>query len=101
MKWPPKERRGHYAAPRTNKVTGAYQFPSFLQSLGNGTNGKVKHHGFFHQWHCVVCNVPVDNENLGGHSGRSALSSSLFCLCCGDRRQQLLLRLDLIWLNSK
>ena len=33
---------------------------------------------------CVCCGVPVTNRNLGGHSGKSALTGSLLCLRCED-----------------
>jgi hypothetical protein len=42
---------------------------------------------------CVVCNAPVSNRSLGGHSGRSALTGPLWCLDCADSPRQLLLRL--------
>jgi hypothetical protein len=35
---------------------------------------------------CTTCGIPVGNQNLGGYSGRCALSGSLFCLGCSDRR---------------
>jgi hypothetical protein len=37
---------------------------------------------------CVVCHVPVTNQNLGGYNGRSALSGDLFCLSCADGRHK-------------
>ncbi len=33
---------------------------------------------------CLFCGVPVTNRNLGGHSGKSALSGRLLCLGCAD-----------------
>ena len=33
---------------------------------------------------CVVCGRPVDNGNLGGHDGRSALSGPVWCLRHAD-----------------
>ena len=33
---------------------------------------------------CCVCGVEVRNENLGGFSGRSALSGRLYCPDCED-----------------
>ncbi len=33
---------------------------------------------------CCVCGIVVRNENLGGFSGRSALSGRIFCLHCED-----------------
>ena len=33
---------------------------------------------------CVVCGIVVENENLGGFSGRSALSGRVFCPRCED-----------------
>jgi hypothetical protein len=37
---------------------------------------------------CVECGVHVTNSNLGGYSGRSALSGDLWCLDCADGRKQ-------------
>jgi hypothetical protein len=37
---------------------------------------------------CVVCGVQITNRNLGGYSGRSALSGPLWCLSCADNPQQ-------------
>jgi hypothetical protein len=34
--------------------------------------------------HCRVCVIAVGNKNLGGFSGRSALSGRLFCSHCED-----------------
>ena len=36
------------------------------------------------QRRCVVCGIAVGNKNLGGYSGRSALSGRLFCGHCED-----------------
>jgi len=33
---------------------------------------------------CRLCKVRVDNSNLGGNSGNSALTGPLFCLRCAD-----------------
>jgi hypothetical protein len=33
---------------------------------------------------CCICGIEVRNENLGGFSGRSALSGRLFCGHCSD-----------------
>ena len=35
---------------------------------------------------CVVCDVPVENLNLGGHDAASALTGPLWCLLCADGR---------------
>ena len=83
----PKERRGHYTAPKINRVKGAYQFPHFLQPFGNGTNGEVKGGAadVFHQRDercCVRCRAIVTNENLGGHSRESAFVGALWCYDC-------------------
>jgi hypothetical protein len=37
---------------------------------------------------CVACGTRVTNRNLGGYSGRSALSGSLWCDRCADCAQQ-------------
>jgi hypothetical protein len=37
---------------------------------------------------CVACGTRVTNRNLGGYSGRSALSGSLWCERCADSAQQ-------------
>lgn len=36
--------------------------------------------------HCCGCNTVVTNDNLGGHSGHSALTGDLWCLGCADGR---------------
>jgi len=33
---------------------------------------------------CCVCGIVIQNENLGGFSGRGALSGRLFCPHCED-----------------
>jgi hypothetical protein len=33
---------------------------------------------------CCVCGIAVKNSNLGGFTGRSALSGRLFCPYCED-----------------
>jgi hypothetical protein len=33
---------------------------------------------------CSMCRTRVTNENIGGYSGRSALSGILFCQSCAD-----------------
>jgi hypothetical protein len=43
--------------------------------------------------HCVACDSPVRNKNLGGNDGRSALAGPVWCLRCADYPQQLLLAL--------
>ena len=35
---------------------------------------------------CVVCGVPVENLNLGGHDAPSAFRGPLWCLRCADGR---------------
>ncbi len=35
---------------------------------------------------CVVCGVPVENLNMGGHDAPSAFSGLLWCLRCADGR---------------
>jgi hypothetical protein len=37
---------------------------------------------------CVACGTRVTNRNLGGYSGRSALSGSLWCERCADSAQR-------------
>jgi hypothetical protein len=37
---------------------------------------------------CVSCGVFVGNVNLGGYTGRGALTGELFCLNCADRSVQ-------------
>ena len=37
---------------------------------------------------CVACGAHVTNSNLGGYSGRSALSGNLWCLACADGQKQ-------------
>jgi hypothetical protein len=38
---------------------------------------------------CVACDAKVTNQNLGGHSGRSALTGALWCDRCVDLPPQL------------
>ena len=33
---------------------------------------------------CAGCSVAVDNSNLGGHDGHSALTGHVYCLSCAD-----------------
>jgi hypothetical protein len=33
---------------------------------------------------CVVCGVPVENLNLGGHDAPCAFRGALWCLRCAD-----------------
>src|SRR4029453_110096 len=40
---------------------------------------------------CISCNCRVSNSNLGGRSGRSALSSPLWCYRGADYARQLVL----------
>ena len=40
---------------------------------------------------CSVCAIPVNNQNLGGYNGRSALSGFLYCERCADSPPQRLL----------
>ena len=40
---------------------------------------------------CGSCGIPVDNSNLGGWSGRSALSGLLWCLSCSDLTRRVFL----------
>ena len=78
-------RRLSPAAPKTNRVKGAYQFPHFLQPLSNGTNGEVKFCDPFHQqdeMRCVCCRKRISNRSLGGFDGKSAMSGRLWCLSC-------------------
>jgi hypothetical protein len=93
---PPKrnERALVKSAPKTNKVNGAYQFPYFLQPLGNGSNGEVKKRSRdpFHQQHerfCVRCRKIVNNDLLGGHDGHP-WSGRLWCLDCADDSARML-----------
>lgn len=39
---------------------------------------------------CVCCNCRVTNRNLGGCSGRTALTGPVWCLECADFPRQLL-----------
>jgi len=83
-----KVRRGHYTAPRTNELQRIYLIILLLQPFQLASrNGEVKKRSRdpFHQEdirRCVVCSAPVDNPNLGGHSGKSAMSGRLWCLHC-------------------
>ena len=60
-----------------------YHFPLLLQAFAG--QARVRH--------CVACDSPVRNKNLGGNDGRSALTGPAWCLRCADCPQQLLLRL--------
>jgi len=42
---------------------------------------------------CVACGCRVSNANLGGHSDKSGLTSTLWCLRCADFPRQLTLKL--------
>jgi hypothetical protein len=42
---------------------------------------------------CVSCGASVTNRTLGGHSGRSALTGSVWCYRCADYPRQFVLKL--------
>jgi hypothetical protein len=86
---PPKRKASSgKTTPNAAEVFQAYYIFLLLQVRRGraGKNGEVKGGAayVFHQKderHCVACNVPVENENLGGHDGRP-LSGRLWCLHC-------------------
>jgi len=67
---------------KLNLHTG-YHFPLLLQAFAGQARLR----------HCVACDSPVRNKNLGGNDGRSALTGLVWCLRCADYPQQLLLAL--------
>src|SRR5438445_567957 len=40
---------------------------------------------------CIACDARVNNRNLGGNNGRSALTGDLYCERCADWPHQLML----------
>jgi hypothetical protein len=90
---PPKrnERRLCGATLKTAEVLETYYIllPRQVERGITSRNGEVKKRsrGPFHQQderYRVRCSVPVDNSNLGGYSGRSALSGKLWCYAHAD-----------------
>jgi hypothetical protein len=82
------ERRLYGATLKTNRLQRTLRVFSFLQPFQLVSRNGEKKAGsadVFHQQderHCTVCNVLVDNSNLGGHSrksgvGRGSLVSEL------------------------
>jgi len=77
---PPKQKRRLYgAALRKLRLRRAYCVLSFLQIR----RMEIRR--------CVSCDSPVTNRNLGGCSGRSAMSGPLWCCQCADYALQLVL----------
>ena len=86
------------ASPKTAEVVQIYLIIFFLQPFQLASrNGEVKKRSRdpFHREkrRCVCCRRRISNRSLGGYSGRSALSGSLFCYRCADLPPQLLLPL--------
>ena len=76
MKRPPKEKRALCgSAFRNTRLPGAYHFAPIVQGFAAAP---VRC--------CVVCGVPVENLNLGGHDAPSAFYGPLWCLRCADGR---------------
>ena len=77
MKWPPKREGACSNAPIPQKLRlpGAYHFAPIVQEFAAPP---VRC--------CVVCGVPVENLNLGGHDAASALTGPLWWLLCADGR---------------
>jgi hypothetical protein len=69
---PPKEKRGLGTALQTAELLRAYSVFGFLQPAKSPAR------------RCLACGCRVTNRNLGGYSGRSALSGSLWCYYCAD-----------------
>ena len=84
MSPPPKEKRGCDTALKTDRVTGAYHFPPFLQPLGNGRNGGVKSRRDRDR-RCAVCQTIACNDSLGGSDHASAFYDPIYCFKCADR----------------
>jgi hypothetical protein len=75
MKWPPKGEGACSNAPipKLTGLPGAYYFAPIVQGAA-ATPVRC----------CVVCGVPVENLNLGGHDAPSAFRGPLWCLRCAD-----------------
>jgi hypothetical protein len=84
MNEPPKKKGGLYQTALHNvELTRAYRFSSKTQLVSRRKQRRS----------CLACGSTVTNRNLGGHNGRSALSSNLWCERCADFPQQLVLSL--------
>jgi len=83
---PPGQKEESAPAKRRSKkppLHTCYHFPLLLQAFAG--RARVRH--------CVACDSPVRNKNLGGSDGRSALTGPLWCYDCADYPRQLLLAL--------
>jgi hypothetical protein len=86
MKRKRKERRLWPAAFKTAEAERIYLTILLLQPFQLASrNGEAKGGAAdaLHHWnerHCVVCNVLVDNENLGGHSRKSGVGRGYLVL---------------------
>jgi len=81
---PLKEKRDLGTALNTAELPTPYHFSRLLQAFSVRKTPMRR---------CVSCDSRITNRNLGGNSGRSALSGSVWCLRCADFPQQFLLRL--------
>jgi len=84
MKSVRKEKRGLPTALKIAELATPYRFSIFLQAFSCRRAATPR---------CTACNSTINNRNLGGNSGRSALSGPVWCLRCADHPQQLLLAL--------
>jgi hypothetical protein len=80
MTGPPKEKRGVGTALKTAELSTRYRFIVFTQ-LFRSPILPIRR--------CVACDSRVTNRNLGGNSGRSALTGNLWCWRCADHPRQL------------
>lgn len=85
MTGPSKERGGLPTALKVAKLPTSYRLSLLLQVFSRRTAAVRL---------CVSCDSRITNRNLGGNSGRSALSGPVWCLRCADYPRQLVLSLE-------
>jgi hypothetical protein len=82
MTAPAKKKRGPCATAFHNvELQRGYHFCTSLQPIWRKMRVR----------RCVACDAKVTNQNLGGYSGKSALTGELWCERCSDYPSQLVL----------
>ena len=70
------------STPRVVRLPRTYPQSRSLESCGNRRAPQRR---------CISCYCRVTNSNLGGYSGRSALTGPVWCYRCADYARQLVL----------